>query len=162
MSTKVEVVPHGDRAILITRTFNAPRELVFDAMSKAEMVSQWLHGPPGWTMSTCEMDLHVGGRYRWAWTNADGREMGMGGTVLKVDPPSLLKTTERFDDAWYEGEATNTITLTKENGITLMSLVVEYESTKARDGVLAGPMASGMDASYAHLDALLEVQRTTA
>ncbi len=162
MSNKVKIVPHSDRAILITRSFKATRELVFVAMSKVEMVSQWLHGPPGWTMSTCEMDLRVGGRYRWAWTNADGREMGMGGTVLEVDPTSRLKTTEQFDDAWYEGEATNTITLTEENGVTQMSLVVEYESTKARDGVLAGPMASGMDASYAHLDALLETQRTTA
>ncbi len=158
MSTKVEIVPHGDRAILITRTFTAPRALVFDAMSKAEMVSQWLHGPSGWTMSTCEMDLRMGGTYRWAWTNADGRVMGMGGTVLEVDPPSHLKTTEQFDDAWYEGEATNTITLTEENGVTLMSLVVEYESTKARDGVLAGPMASGLDASYDHLDNLLSTQ----
>jgi len=158
MSTKVEIVPHGDRAILITRTFTAPCALVFDAMSKAEMVSQWLHGPSGWTMSTCEMDLRVGGTYRWAWTNDDGRVMGMGGTVLEVDPPSHLKTTEQFDDAWYEGEATNTITLTEENGVALMSIVVEYESTKARDGVLAGPMASGLDASYDHLDNLLNTQ----
>ena len=109
-------------------------------------------------MTTSEMDLRVGGRYRWVWTNADGREMGMGGTVLDVDPPSLLKTTEQFDDAWYEGEATNTGTLTEENGVTLMSLVVEYESTKARDGVLAGPMASGLDASYDHLDNFLNAK----
>ncbi|MBK6752438.1 MAG: SRPBCC family protein [Flavobacteriales bacterium] len=158
MSTKVKITPHGERAILITRSFKAPRELVFAAMSQAEMVSQWLHGPPGWTMTTSEMDLRVGGRYRWVWTNADGREMGMGGTVLDVDPPSLLKTTEQFDDAWYEGEATNTGTLTEENGVTLMSLVVEYESTKARDGVLAGPMASGLDASYDHLDNFLNAK----
>lgn len=157
--TKVKVVPHGERAILITRSFNAPRALVFDAMSKPEMMNHWFHGPPGWTLTTCDMDLRVGGTYRWVWTNDKGHAMGMGGTVLEVDPPSRLKTTEKFDDAWYEGEATNTLLLTEENGVTLMSLTVEYESTKARDGVLAGPMASGMDASYDRLDTYLASQR---
>lgn len=152
---KVKISPHGDRAILITRSFNAPRTLVFDAMSKPEMMKHWFHGPPGWTLTTCEMKLEVGSSYRWAWTNDKGHEMGMGGTVLAVDPPSLLKTTEQFDDAWYEGEATNTLVLTEANGVTLMSLTVEYESAKARDGVLAGPMASGMDASYDRLDQYL-------
>lgn len=155
MSNKVKVTPQGDRAILITRTFQAPRTLVFDAMSKAEMVKQWLHGPPGWTMSHCEMDLRPGGRYRWAWRNDDGREMGMGGKVLEVSPPERLVTTEQFDDAWYPGEATNTVELTEENGITTMQLTIAYESKEARDGVLAGPMTSGMDATYGHLDVLL-------
>ncbi|MFZ1693156.1 MAG: SRPBCC family protein [Flavobacteriales bacterium] len=140
---------------MITRIFKAPRTLVFDAMSKVEMVSQWLHGPPGWTMSTCEMDLRPGGTYRWAWRHDDGREMGMGGTVLDVSPPDRLVTTELFDDAWYPGEATNTIELTEENGITTMRLTVTYESTEARDGVIAGPMAAGLDSSYDHLDVLL-------
>ena len=155
---KVKVTAHGDRAILITRSFNAPRELVFDAMSKPEMMKHWFHGPPGWTLTTCEMELRVGGGYRWAWTNEKGHEMGMGGTVLEVDAPSLLKTTEKFDDAWYEGEATNTLHLIEKDGVTMMSLIVEYESTKARDGVLAGPMASGMDASYDRLDTFLAKQ----
>lgn len=155
MSNKVKITPHGDRAILITRSFKAPRALVFDAMSKPEMVKHWLHGPPGWTMSTCKMDTHAGGTYRWIWTNADGRVMGMGGRIIEITPPERMVTTEKFDDAWYEGEATNTLILTEENGMTLMSLIVEYGSTKARDGVLASPMASGMDASYDRLDAYL-------
>lgn len=159
MGNKVKVVPHGERAILITRSFNAPRALVFDAMSKPDMVKHWLHGPPGWTMTTCRMDQHAGGTYRWAWTNADGREMGMGGRIIEITPPERMVTTEKFDDAWYEGEATNTLTLTEENGVTLMSLVVEYESTKARDGVLAGPMSTGLDASYDQLDNYLTSQR---
>ena len=155
MSNQVNVVASGEKAILITRSFKAPRNLVFDAMSKPEMMKQWFHGPPGWTLTTCEMELRVGGTYRWVWTNGKGHEMGMGGTVLEVDPPSRFKTTEKFDDAWYEGEAENTLVLTEENGVTLMSLTVEYGSTKARDGVLAGPMASGMDASYDRLDVFL-------
>lgn len=156
MNNKVNVSAHGDRAILITRSFKAPRTLVFDAMSRPEMMKNWFHGPPGWTLTTCTMDLRPGGSYRWAWTNDKGHEMGMGGTVLEVDPPSLLKTTEKFDDAWYEGDAVNTLVLTEENGATTMRLTVEYESTAARDGVLAGPMASGMEASYARLDTYLQ------
>lgn len=156
MANKVKVAAHGDRSILITRSFNAPRTLVFDAMSRPDMMKHWFHGPPGWTLTTCTMDLRPGGRYRWAWTNAKGQEMGMGGTVLEVDPPAMLKTTEKFDDAWYEGEAVNTLALTEENGVTTMRLTVTYESTAARDGVLAGPMASGMEVSYARLDIYLQ------
>ncbi|MFN3875101.1 MAG: SRPBCC family protein [Flavobacteriales bacterium] len=155
MGNKVNVTPYGDRAILITRSFNAPRTLVFDAMSKAEMIGQWLHGPPGWTMSDRGMDLRPGGRYRWAWRNDDGREMGVGGEVLEVSPPERLVTTEQFDDAWHPGIATNMIELSEANGITTMRLTITYESMEARDGVLAGPMTSGLDASYGHLDVLL-------
>ena len=156
MISKVKIEVHGDRAIRITRSFKAPRELVFDAMSKPDMVKHWLHGPPGWTMSTCKMDTHAGGTYRWIWTNADGREMGMGGRIIELIPPDRMVTTERFDDAWYEGEATNTLILTEQNGVTFMSLTIEYASTKARDGVLASQMASGMDASYDRLDQYLQ------
>lgn len=155
MSNKVKIAPHGDRAILITRSFKAPRQLVFDAMSKPEMMMNWFHGAPGWTLTTCEMSLEVGSSYRWAWMSKEGHEMGMGGIVLEVDPSAMLKTTEKFDDVWYEGEATDTLQLTEENGITLMSLLVEYESAKVRDGVLAVPMESDMDVNYDRLDALL-------
>lgn len=155
MSNKVRVAPHGERAILITRSFNAPRALVFDAMSKPEMMKHWFHGPPGWTLTTCDMDLRAGGSYRWVWTNDKGHEMGMGGTIREVAPPERMVSTEKFDDAWYEGEALNTLVLTEEKGVTLMSLIVEYGSKAARDGVLAGPMASGMEASYARLDTYL-------
>ncbi|MFZ1686448.1 MAG: SRPBCC family protein [Flavobacteriales bacterium] len=155
MSNKVQVAPHGERAILITRSFKAPRALVFDAMSKPEMMKHWFHGPAGWTLTTCDMDLRAGGSYRWVWTNDKGHEMGMGGKIIEVAPPGRMVTTEKFDDAWYEGEALNTLVLTEEKGVTLMSLIVEYGSTAARDGVLSGPMASGMEASYARLDTYL-------
>lgn len=156
MSNQVTITPHGERAIRITRSFKAPRTLVFDAMSKPEMMKHWFHGAPGWTLTTCEMDLRPGGRYRWAWTGPEGQEMGMGGTIREVSPPERMVLTEKFDQAWYPGEAVNTMSFTEADGITLMSLVVEYESTAARDGVLAIPMASGMEVNYARLDTYLE------
>lgn len=94
MSTKVKITPHGERAILITRSFKAPRELVFAAMSQAENGRPMASWPAGMDDDHQEMDLRVGGRYRWVWTNADGRE-GMGAPCW-THPPSLLKTTEQF------------------------------------------------------------------
>lgn len=149
---KVNVTPHGDRGILISRSFHAPRSVVFDAMSKPELMKNWFHGPPGWTLTTCTMDLRPGGSYRWVWTNEKGHEMGMGGSIIDVAPPERMVTTEKFDQAWYPGEAMNTLVLTEKDGVTLMSLTVEYGSKEARDGVLASPMESGMEASYTRLD----------
>src|SRR5262245_41262379 len=68
-SNKVTVTPKGEREIEIKRLFEAPRTLVFDAMSKPEMMKQWFHGPPGWTLVTCDIDLRPGGKYRWVWRN---------------------------------------------------------------------------------------------
>ena len=153
--SKVVVTPQGDREIVITRAFAAPRSLVFDAMSKPEMMKQWFHGPIGWKLLVCEIDLRVGGTYRWVWRNQAGNDMGMGGVYKKVDRPVRIVSTEKFDQAWYPGEALVTLELAEEKGITLMSLTVTYESQAARDGVLASPMESGLIAGYDRLDAFL-------
>ena len=155
MGNEVSVTPKGDREILIARTFAAPRVLVFDAMSKPEMMKQWFHGPPGWTLTVCEIDLRVGGTYRWAWHNDAGHDMGMGGTYLEVVPPERIVSTEKFDQSWYPGEAVVTIEFAEQNGSTQMNMTAKYESQAARDGVLAGPMASGVEASYSQLDRYL-------
>ncbi len=154
--SKVKVVANGDRSVRITRAFDAPRTLVFDAMSKPEMMKQWFHGAPGWTLVVCDIDLRVGGTYRWVWRNDAGHEMGMGGVYKEVVRPERIVTSEKFDQAWYPGEAVGTIVLTEENGKTLMTLTVEYESTAARDGVLASPMEDGMEVGYARLDEFLQ------
>lgn len=155
MSTKVQIVPHGDRAIRITRSFNAPRTLVFDAMTKAEKMLDWFHGATGWALMLCDVDLRVGGTYRWVWRNGAGDEMGMGGMYKEIVRPERLVTTEKFDQAWYPGEAVGTLVLTEEIGKTLMTLVVEYESREARDGVLAAEMEGEMEVGYARLDEYL-------
>ena len=126
--SKVVVTPQGDREIVITRAFAAPRPLVFDAMSKPEMMKQWFHGPPGWTLAVCEIDLRVGGNYRWVWRNQAGNDMGMGGVYKEVDSPVRIVSTEKFDQAWYPGEAVVTIEFSEEKGATLMSMTVTYES----------------------------------
>ena len=66
-----------DREIVMTRVFNAPRKLVFDAMTKPELLKRWFFGPPGWSLEVCEIDLRVGGGYRYVWRGRGGTEMGM-------------------------------------------------------------------------------------
>ena len=96
-----------DCEIEIARDFHAPRQLVFNAFTKPELVRQWLLGPPGWTMPVCDIDLRVGGANRYVWRKTGVKDMGMGGVFRQVESPSLIVATEKFDDSWYPGEALN-------------------------------------------------------
>src|SRR5882762_6535718 len=105
---KLEVTTPTDREIAMTRVFDAPRGLVFDAFTKPELVRRWLLGPSGWTMPVCEIDLRVGGRYRYVWRKPGVPDMGMGGVFREIVPAERIVATESFDDPWYEGEALDT------------------------------------------------------
>jgi len=144
-----------DREILMSRRFQAPPQLLFDAFTKPELVSQWLLGPPGWTMPVCEIDLRVGGAYRYVWRGTDGTEIGVGGVFREITPPERLVATEKYDMAWYPGEAEITMVFEDDDGATWMKTFMKYESKAARDAVLASPMESGVSDSYNRLDTLL-------
>jgi uncharacterized protein YndB with AHSA1/START domain len=101
----LKVTAQGDREIVMTRVFDARRESIFDAYTKPELVKRWLGVFGGWTLPVCEIDLRVGGKYRFVWRNTDGRSMGMGGVYRDVVRPERLVNTEKFDDAWYPGES---------------------------------------------------------
>jgi len=150
-----------DREIAMTRVFDAPRHLVFDAFTKPELVKQWLLGPPGWTMPVCEIDLRVGGAYRYVWRHADGREMGMGGIYREIVPQERLVCTELFDQAWYPGEALVTTTLVEQGGRTTLTSTMLYVSQETRDAVLKSGMERGVAASYDRLEELLASNRMT-
>lgn len=158
----LQVAPHGDRAMVITRQFNAPRELVFDAFTKPEMLKEWFHGPPGWKLTTCEVDLRVGGTYRREWTNDAGGSMGMGGVFQAVERPARVVRTELYDQPWYPGEAVGTFELATVGKATLMNLTIAYESQEVRDKVLASPTMSGMGTGYAQLERYLETIQQAA
>lgn len=160
MPNTLQITPQGDREILFTREFNAPRTKVWRAHTEPELVKQWLGTFRDWTMPVCEIDLRVGGKYRYEWRNSEnGATMGMAGKYLEVQAPERIVHTELFDDAWYEGEAIDTYVLTERGGKTLMALTVTYVSKEARDGVLAGPASTGMAATYDALEALLAKQQ---
>lgn len=149
--SKLDLSTPSDREISWTRVFDAPRELVFEAHTKCEHLKRWLLGPPGWTMPVCRIDLRVGGAYRYEWKNEKGTVMGMGGVFREIVVPERIVATEKFDDAWYPGEAMGTTVLTEKNGRTTLTVTMLYESKEARDAVLASGMASGLEASYDHL-----------
>jgi uncharacterized protein YndB with AHSA1/START domain len=152
---KLKVTTPTDREIAMTRVFDAPRCLVFDALTKPELVRQWLLGPPGWSMPVCEIDLKVGGAYRYLWRNANGTEMGMRGVFREIVVPERLVTTENFDQPWYPGDALTTNVLIEESGRTTLTLTVLYDSQKTRDAALKAPMEKGVAASYDRLEELL-------
>lgn len=167
----LEITTPSDRELTMTRVFNAPRELVFDAYTKPELVKRWLGAFAGWTFDVCEIDLRVGGSYRYVWRNAtrggeniaEGcapvQEMGMRGIYREVVRPERLVVTEQFDEPWYPGDAIVTTTFTEKDGRTTMATTVLYDSKETRDGVLASPMESGVSASYDMLEKVLEEQR---
>jgi len=152
----LQVTTPSDREIAMTRVFNAPRHLVFDALTKPKLVKKWLLGPPGWAMPVCEIDRRVGGQYRYVWRRENnGKEMGMGGVYREIVPQERLVCTELFDEAWYAGESLITTTLVEQGGRTTMTSTMRYVSQEARDGVLKSGMESGVAASYARLAELL-------
>jgi uncharacterized protein YndB with AHSA1/START domain len=152
----LEIVAQGDREIVMTRVFDAPRRLVFESFTKPELVRRWLLGPPGWSMPVCEMDLRVGGRYRWVWRHdSKGTEMGVSGVYREVVPPERIVSTEKFDQSWYPGDAVGTVVLTEQDGRTTLTQTLVYESRAARDAVLQSPMEQGVAASYDRLAELV-------
>jgi len=154
-SGTLQVTTPSDREIVVTRLFDAPRTLVFDCMSKPELVKRWLLGPPGWTMPVCEIDFRVGGAYGSVWRDAKG-EMGAAGVYREIDAPRRFVATERFDPPWYPGEALITIDFVEQDDGTEVTTTMRYESTAGRDGVLKTPMAVGVTQSYDRLAAILE------
>lgn len=155
MSHPLTLTARGELELVMTRTFDAPRQFVFDAWTKPELLKQWLGVRGGWTMPVCEIDLRVGGSYRYIWRHEDGREMGLRGVYRKVSPPDCIVCTERFDDPWYEGEALVTNVLEEVDGATTCTLTMHYDSKQTRDMVLASPMESGVAEGFDVLDTLL-------
>jgi uncharacterized protein YndB with AHSA1/START domain len=152
----LKLTTRGDREIILTRVFDAPRHLVFDAFTKPALVKQWLLGPPGWSMPVCEIDLRVGGAYRYVWRqDSGGAEMGTRGVFREVIAPERIVSTEAFDQAWYPGECLNTTTFAEHAGKTTLTLALLYESREARDLILKTPMEKGVAMSYDRLAALL-------
>jgi uncharacterized protein YndB with AHSA1/START domain len=144
-----------DREISWTRVFDAPPDLVFDALTRPELLRRWLLGPDGWSMIVCEVDLRVGGAYRYVWSHAKHGQMGMGGIYREIVRPTRIVNTEVFDDVWYPGEAVGTVVLVNQGGTTVLTGTMLYESREARDTALRTNMAYGMTASYNRLAKLL-------
>ena len=144
----------SDREVEIARTFDGPRDLVYEVWTSPEHVPHWMLGPDGWTMPVCEMDLRPGGSWRHVWRKADGEEMEMTGDYREVEPPARLVSTERWGADWPE--TVNTIEFVEEAGRTTVTMTLLYPSQEARDAAMATGMAEGADQSFARLDERLQ------
>lgn len=147
-----------DTTIVFTRTFNAPRRLVWDAMTQPELIRKWMFTPPDWSWATCEMDVRAGGKYRWAWNGPDGKlALTISGVHKEIVPPERIVHTEVMEmgDCGPIGELLGTIELTEKGGVTHMKMTLAFDSKQARDEALASGMEQGMEAGYTTLDAML-------
>lgn len=159
-----EVFLPSDTEVRVTRSFKAPRALVWQAHTEPKLLQRWMAGYPGWSMPVCEMDVRVGGRYRWRWrSDENGAEFGFFGEFQEVDAPATLTQVEYFDGG-DAGDVTgampannpsiNRTTFSETDGITTLVVLIDYGSKAARDAAISTGMTDGMEFSYARLDAL--------
>jgi uncharacterized protein YndB with AHSA1/START domain len=171
MPKPVQVSTPSDREVVVIREFDAPRQLVWDAYTKPELVQRWMLGPPGTTMPYCKVDLRVGGKYRYVWRNDEGGyHFGSHGEHLEIAPLERLVTTERMDGLDgqpfdYEnpveaGEPSiNTLTLTERGGRTVLTISMQFPSKEIRDMAVNSGMTDGMAESYDRMDDVIESQK---
>lgn len=150
----IHVSKLSDTAILLRRSFEAPRKAVFDAFTRPEIVREWLWARDA-PMTVCEIDLKVGGSMRYVWRLANGKDMGMSGVFVEIVPPERTVHTEVFDEDWTDGEATVTTTFSERDGRTTVDMRIEYRTGKVRDTVLDTGMVDGIEEAYGRLDAFL-------
>ncbi|HYE52299.1 MAG TPA: SRPBCC family protein [Azospirillaceae bacterium] len=150
----LDMTARGEREIVMARRFAAPRQAVFEALVRPELLKRWM-GPAGWTLESCDIDLRAGGRYRYGMRGPDGAAMGWGGTIREVVPGRRIVQTELFDVDWTGGETLAAAELEEAGGETLLTTTILYPTREARDAVFAGPMGEGVAASYDRLDGLL-------
>jgi uncharacterized protein YndB with AHSA1/START domain len=158
-SDSFKVTTPSDQEIRLTRLFDAPRHLVFDAMTKPEHVKQWWGRlGEGYSVPVCEIDLRVGGRWRFVNRHPKG-EVAFYGEYREITPPSRLVFTEIFEQ-FPDSVSVVTADYTDEDGKTRLTATVRYPSLGVRDMVLSSGMARGAGISYDRLEDLVaELQR---
>jgi uncharacterized protein YndB with AHSA1/START domain len=140
----------SDREILITRAFDAPARIVFEALTRPEHVRNWWAPKSRGAMLVCEIDFRVGGAWRYTMRTNDGYEVGFSGTFLEITAPSRVVQTEVFDP-FPDAASTVTMELVEKDGKTTMTCRSLYPSAEIRDQVIATGMEDGMRESYRQL-----------
>lgn len=151
----------SDTEVLVKRSFDAPVALVWQAYTKPDLVRRWLLGPPGWSMPVCEMEIRVGGKYRWRWrSDEDGKEFGFSGEFLEVALHSKLVHTQYYDpgdlgDSMGSEPAVVSVTFDEANGATSVATSIKFASKEDRDAAFSTGMTDGMEMGYKRLDQVL-------
>jgi len=151
----------SDTEVLVKRSFDAPVKLVWRAYMEADLLRRWCLGPPGWSMPVCEMEMRVGGKYRWRWrSDEDGQEFGFTGEVLEVVTHSRIVHTQVYDPGSLGVSMGNepyivSVTFQEVNGITNVTTTITFASKADRDAAFSTGMTDGMEMSYKLLDGVL-------
>ena len=148
---KAKVTLPADDQILIEREFDAPRHLVFKAFTTPELVRRWWHAERG-EMTVAEIDLRVGGKWRYAMVTPDGQEVGFHGEYREIVPGERLVSTEVYEGAPGGEPAINTMTLTEADGRTRLAILMQLDSRETRDLVIASGMEAGLQDALALLE----------
>ena len=156
-----EVTLPSDTEVCISRTFDAPAPLVWRTYTEPALLRRWMLGPPGWSMPVCEMDVQIGGQFRWRWrSNEDDKEFGFYGEFEEVSPYKKIIYTEIYDPGELGdnmgGSTLVTVTFDEHNGKTTMVTSIQFQSREDRETALSTGMTEGMEMSYKQLDTLLE------
>ena len=139
-----------DRQIQITREFAAPRQLVYKAYTTPELIKRWWSGDRG-EVTSAEVDLRVGGRWRYVMTANGGFEVAFHGEYREIVPDERLVTTEVYEGA-PEGEAVVTHIFAEKDGRTTLTILMELPDRESRDAVINSGMEGGMQESMDHLE----------
>ncbi len=149
-----EFTTPSDSELQMSRVFDAPRDVVWDALTKPEHLRNWMLGPEDWEMLVCEIDLRPGGSYHYEWRHPNGQQMQISGVYRELRAPERIVNTENWGEEWPE--TLNTVTLTEEEDRkTTLTTVVRYPSREARDAALQTGMKHGVNLSYERLEKLL-------
>ena len=151
---KTAVELPSDREVIITRTFAAPRRLVWEAMSKPEYVRRW-YGLAVLSLTVCEIDHRVGGAWRFVLRAPDGSEHGFSGVYREIVAPERVVYTENYEQIGPGHEIVVTTTLEERSGQTTLRSHLAYQSKADRDGHIQSGMEAGMNESHARLAELL-------
>lgn len=149
----VSITTPSPREVVVTRVFDAPRDLVFDAHTKPELLRRWL-AAPGRTLDICDIDLQVGGRFRMVWRGPGKKDVGMRGVYREIVPPERLVRTEMWED-WDAGESLDTTVLVERDGKTILTSTMLFPSQEVRDEVLKSGLEHGAADNYERLAQLI-------
>jgi uncharacterized protein YndB with AHSA1/START domain len=161
-SPELRISTPTDTTIVLTRTFNAPRRLVWEAMFTPERMRRWMLPPPGWTLTTCECDPREGGALELAWKSEEADPaMTLRGVFTEVVLHEWAVHTETM--ALPSGQTIGSLLEKHEfaemDGITSLCITQTYAAKEARDGAIASGMDQGMETCYQQLDAVLAQAR---
>jgi uncharacterized protein YndB with AHSA1/START domain len=157
---ELAVTMPSDKEIRMTRVFDAPRDLVFEAHTSCEHMSNWW-GPRKYEFASCELDFRPGGTWRIVHRGPDGEEYGFHGEFREIVPPERIVWTFEFEGA--PGHVSvETLTLEEQDGKTTVTANSVFDSVEARDGMLNSGMESGAVETYERLDEYLEVHKGRA